>query len=518
MALFELQGPDGANYEIDAPDEASAVAAFRKLMAPKSPPLPRAKPEVTTADRLAVARNLGPRGQGATDFNVDDVVRSVASGATFGLADEIAAGGNALLGIGNYSDNVAAERARDAQIPADVRFAGELAGGVLTGSGLAKSGVTLLNTANPTVGNMALRGAGEGAAYGAAYVFGSGEGTQDRIEKAAFGAAVGAPTGGVMGAVAGKVAQTGGPKPPSTRELRTQANAAYKTAEQAGVVVNQPSFSNTVGNIRAVVDNAGIDPTIHPKATAALKRLEDAATGDITLKKMDVLRRVLGSAAKSTDADERRIASMMIDELDTYIQGLQPGDLVSGNAQQATAALTEARDLWSKMAKSSTIESMIERAKDRAGQYSQSGMENALRTEFRQLAMNAKKMRGFSPEEQEAIKAVSAGGPLVNMLRLIGKMAPRGVVSGGFNLGVAAAADPTFGVATMAAGEVGKRSAEYLTRRNALMAAELMRGGRGPQAQLTPAQETILRGLMIGEAEQSPRLQPSFGPIFSTAQ
>lgn len=31
MALFEIQGTDGATYEIDAPDEAAAVKAFQDL-------------------------------------------------------------------------------------------------------------------------------------------------------------------------------------------------------------------------------------------------------------------------------------------------------------------------------------------------------------------------------------------------------------------------------------------------------------------------------------------------------
>jgi hypothetical protein len=33
MPIFELQGPDGASYEVDAPDEASALTAFKKIPA-----------------------------------------------------------------------------------------------------------------------------------------------------------------------------------------------------------------------------------------------------------------------------------------------------------------------------------------------------------------------------------------------------------------------------------------------------------------------------------------------------
>ena len=48
---------------------------------------------------------------------------------------------------------------------------------------------------------------------------------------------------------------------------------------------------------------------------------------------------------------------------------------------------------------------------NRAAQFSGSGFENALRTEFRNLAQNPKRLRGFSAEEQAAIRRVARGGP-----------------------------------------------------------------------------------------------------------
>lgn len=42
MAIFDIQGPDGAAYEIDAPDQAAALAAFKKMQAggPTQPMIP----------------------------------------------------------------------------------------------------------------------------------------------------------------------------------------------------------------------------------------------------------------------------------------------------------------------------------------------------------------------------------------------------------------------------------------------------------------------------------------------
>lgn len=32
MAIFEIEGPDGAIYEIDAPDENAAISAFQQML------------------------------------------------------------------------------------------------------------------------------------------------------------------------------------------------------------------------------------------------------------------------------------------------------------------------------------------------------------------------------------------------------------------------------------------------------------------------------------------------------
>src|SRR5262245_32877351 len=62
---------------------------------------------------------------------VDDAVRAIASGATFGFADEFAAKMDELTGRGgSYEENLARERARDAGIPAGIRIPGEIAGAV----------------------------------------------------------------------------------------------------------------------------------------------------------------------------------------------------------------------------------------------------------------------------------------------------------------------------------------------------------------------------------------------------
>lgn len=141
---------------------------------------------------------------------IDNLGRSVATGATFNFMDEIAAGGDAALGhlvgrgsqaptIGQrYDENLAAERARDEAIPGAIAVPGQIAGGVAAGVVAAPAAAYRAVLSAPTYVNQLGRLAGLGAAQGAVAGFGAGEdGVGNRLGSAAAGAAI----GGVAGAV-----------------------------------------------------------------------------------------------------------------------------------------------------------------------------------------------------------------------------------------------------------------------------------------------------------------------------
>ncbi|MGF1629151.1 MAG: hypothetical protein ACFCUT_06740 [Kiloniellaceae bacterium] len=445
---------------------------------------------------------------------LDDTMRSVASGMTFGFADELAAGASSLTGVGgqpggqgDYSSNLAAERARDKAIPPEIAIPGQIAGAVATGTGLGRAGLTLLNAAKPTAASMAARGAAEGAAYGAAHGAGAAEGgAQERAEGAAWGAFLGALTGGGIGAVGGRVAQAGKPATPTVEALKGQAGRAYDTALNSGVTLTGNRYAAIADDLASVAQKEGFHPRIHPKVSAALDEFSNLKGHTPTLQQVDNLRRILKQAGGSLEKAERRLAQQLISKLDDTLDTLTPGDVIAGNVKEATEALRSARSLWSRASKGETIDGLIARAHDRTAQFSGSGMENALRTEFRQLAMNPKKMRLFSKAEQDAIKRVSQGEPLTNVLRMIGKFAPTGVVSsvlsGGAGYGIAG---PVGAVALPAIGFAGRAGATALTQRAANAASEIARAGGGgvPQAApLSHGQVNALRAFMLAPIQQ----------------
>jgi len=540
MAIFEIRGADGIVYEVDAPDEKAALGGFQRMMsAPYQPGnitftegdtkpgvqgySREISPEEFAKDDAEIAAKRAQAAKPSTFERVmrgvDDAVRSVASGMTFGLADEIVAGGKAALGQGSYGENVAQERARDAEISPWLRIPAEIAGGVATGTGLARGGLTLLNATKPTMGSMVGRGAAEGAGYGALSGFGHGEGLEDSLAGAGRGAVVGGALGAGAGVVGAKMAQGTARKAiPAKEALKEQSSAAYDAARKAGLTVTPESFDNAIRRIGGKAIAEGIDKDLHPMATAALRRLMGSRGKPLTLPELDTLRQILRDAASSNSAGERRIAKKLVEKFDDYLNDLTPKDVKSADALRAVPALNKARDLWSRFRKAEVVEGLVERARTRAaGQFSGSGFENALRTEFRQLALNERRMRTFTREEQEAIRRVANGGKLENFMRFIGRFAPTGVVSaaGGAYLGgtIGGTLGGTVGAAALPAIGLGARGvATAMTNRNAQAVSDLIRsGGVMPPPSLTPGQLSALQGMLLGGAEQGHHSPLPFG-------
>lgn len=150
-------------------------------------------------------------GRGVLGF-IDDTVRQLAQGATFGYADEIAAGANSLFSDRPYSELVAEERARDDAFLEDnpaIGTGAQVAGGIGSTVALAPvaAGTKVAQVAAkvPSV----LRNAGIGASAGG--VAGAGFSDEDRLGGAIEGAALGGTLGAALPVVIGIVGKFGKP-------------------------------------------------------------------------------------------------------------------------------------------------------------------------------------------------------------------------------------------------------------------------------------------------------------------
>lgn len=263
----------------------------------------------------------------------------------------------------------------------------------------------------------------------------------------------------------------------SPEKLREMSTAAFKRASDAGVVIKKEKFNDMLDDINYNLD---IDPdvvtTLEPGAAKAFKALELYRDQPITLDRLYKLRRKV-TASISRDATDNDMAKILgvRDKIDDLIADLKPADVMAGDPAVAAPAITEARNLWSKMSKGETLDEAVERAKNKTSFFTAAGYENALRTEFRNLA-NSKQFRRFSKPEQEAILEVVRGGPIDNAMRAMGRFLPTGPVTGIFT-GGAYAINPALAATTATMGAAGRAGATAGTMYNVQQASQLMRGG-----------------------------------------
>lgn len=313
----------------------------------------------------------------------------------------------------------------------------------------------------------------------------------------------GAIIGGLgEGMAEGAIAARANPAP-TEEALRKTANNLYRQSTEAGVTVKADAYDNLIGDIKGAVKEAGTHPKLHPKVAGALESLDEVKGADIALGDLERLRRIAKGAASSIEPDERRVAGVILDKLDDFMDGLSPEQVIAGDAS-AAHMVSEARATWAKLRKSETIENAIERAKLRAttqnGNYAAS-----LRGEFQALLKNKKAMRGFGPDEISAIEQVAKVGPVEGVAAAIGAMRPRGLTGAVEGTGalthILSTGDlknglPYLGMA--AAGQGAQMGLNASTARNAKLAAELMRRG-APAANATPLSQSLLVDLLLSQ-------------------
>lgn len=289
---------------------------------------------------------------------------------------------------------------------------------------------------------------------------------------------------------------------PTAEDLATQATAKYRQAADAGVIVSKDSLNGFVNSVESELGKLGYRAKLHPDIKTVLQEIKRDAKTDQTLDNLETLRRVIKSpAANFSNPDQQRIAKQLVSKFDDYVQNLGGKDILAGEADEAISALKEARTLYARNKKSDIIEDLIQKAELSSTQYSQSGRENAIRVQFRQLAKNNTKMAQFTPDEREQIRKIVKGDTLQNTLRFIGKFSPTGVVSSLPTAG-AAAISPLAGLAVPLVSFPARSAAERMGMANIDALTQMIRLGRPAEItrpNLTPV--TAARGLLSSQME-----------------
>lgn len=283
----------------------------------------------------------------------------------------------------------------------------------------------------------------------------------------------------------------------STEVLDRIATDRYAQLQQSGIELKSDNFVQSMQGIAKGLRDEGYTPKAYPKISGAIEELTSTAQPkDWT--ELQALRKMIRGGQKSLDPEEKRIASILLDEYDNYLMNVPKEAIVSGDMKNAGQLWSEARNAYSRMKKSEVFEDMLSEAKLDRSKFTQSGEENSLAKQLRQLAKNDKKMRLFTKDEQAAIEKAAKGGTTQNLLKFFGRFAPTGPVSGLFTGGATVMA-PAIGI-PVALGAAGSRVAATNMRRNSIEdLANIMRMGQTPQIsggafRAVPA--TTVRGLL----------------------
>jgi hypothetical protein len=309
---------------------------------------------------------------------------------------------------------------------------------------------------------------------------------------------------------------------PSADDLKTQSRAFKAAANSSGVRVNPDSYTNLAAGLETEMGMNRLNAKLHPGSTGAFEELTKAVGQDLDLDDLQTLRRLIGQALRSTKPeleDDRRLAGIMMERLDDYVDNLSPDDVVAGDPSGVAENLKQFRSLWSRAKKSEIVEDIIERAKVQA-----SGFENGVRIGFRGLLTKRGGTRGFTKDEIALMNQIAAGGTSgEKLMRLLGKLSfgTRGGsnflggsigMAGGSALGAAVGGPLGAGImATVppAVGYVAAQGANRAAMNNALYARALAAsGGKAPNVTGANHLSWLLEkgaGPLAGTAVQAPK-------------
>jgi len=355
---------------------------------------------------------------------------------------------------------------------------GEILGGLALGGKISSprsaGGLGLSIAARP-VGMAGKIGAGalEGAGYGALY--GAGEAKSgERLQGAGTGAAIGGITGGAVGAVGGALANRAARKAapavaPASDDLAATSNALYAASEAQGVAFNPAATTRLGNNLKFAAGE--INEKLRPLTAGTVDDVNKVLGGQMTLKQIDEFRQGLNMNIGAAKGQDKMFLQRMKTITDSFLDNASPADMTGG--PQGVEYLKSARLMWTRSKKAETVEKILDMADVKTGQYTQSGLANAIKTEMRALYKEIQKgkAQGWTKEEIALIRQMARGGSPNAVVNLLSKFAPRGVVSFGAGQLVGSMLPGAGNLMLPIGGEVAARAAD----RGAMQAAQSLR-------------------------------------------
>lgn len=370
-------------------------------------------------------------------------------GTTFGFADELAGAARGVRAASQGMDfgeayNIGVDQSRRAldrerRVNPIGAVAAEVAGAIPTGIGLggqlAGRGTSALLRLGSNVGV----GTAQGAVYGAGASDGDlGERAKDSVAGAAVGGAAGAVVPAVVGAVRSVVAnptRQAVQAAPDAAAIKAAGQAGYDTANAAGVQIKPQASSILAHDFNQFLQTEGVLlpngklPDGMGKLKKALAQLQQYTQAPMTMPQFQRLREAVQEVARSPKSGQARIGSMMLDQLDGFVENLPDTAFIGQGGEGAAAAWSGAKKDWARYQRTKAIEDVMYNARmSPSGDYA-TRLRSAVGT---LLKKHHKRGQGFSPDEVAGMEKFVEGGAVGDLFRSLaqGGGLPAGLMGG----------------------------------------------------------------------------------------
>ncbi len=136
----------------------------------------------------------------------------------------------------------------------------------------------------------------------------------------------------------------------SSQALDRIATDRYDQLKKSGVQLKSDEFVDSMDKIAKGLREEGYAPEIFPKVAGAINQLTSTAQPkDWT--ELQALRKMIRAGQKSIEPEEKRMASILLDEYDNYLMTVPKESIISGDMKNATQLWSEARNAYSKIRK-----------------------------------------------------------------------------------------------------------------------------------------------------------------------
>lgn len=302
-------------------------------------------------------------------------------------------------------------------------------------------------------------------------------------------------------------AHSGRPRPqaPSMEDLRATQRDAYGQVEASAAQLTPLATQTLQGRVAQRMANEHLDPYLQPKASRTVERMGEMDQPSIY--EVEQRRRLAGrDVAGSLNPSERALGQGMKDEIDAFLSNLSPARVQGGAVDEVVEALQTGRAATQKIKKAEAIDQAVYKAENRAATGGTGGNAiNTTRQNIRAILDDAKKRRGYSATEIEAMEGIVRVTPTINAARLLGRLSPTSgalpMIAGGGMVGAAGATLNPLLAAPPMIGLVARGVGERMTQKQVNnLSATIRNGAPLPTKMLSDAEKAVVSALLAVQA------------------